>query len=93
MRPDIRHFAIAAMGHELMLREGFGRRTVNDANATDATALKTAVTTDCFGLANGTVALDSPDIANTIKTGLHRERAGGLTGRRRASSGSHGRAF
>ena len=47
------------------------------ANAANATLLKAAVTIDFFGLANGTKALDSPDTANTIKLGVHRERAGG----------------
>ena len=54
--------------------------------------VKAGVTIDFFGLADGIVALDSPDNANTIKVGVRRERASGPTGRRRASSGSHGSA-
>jgi len=49
---------------------GGGRHIVIDANAADATVLKSRGD-DFFGLANGTVALDSPDIANTIESGVH----------------------
>jgi hypothetical protein len=66
---------------------------VDDRQCRGVTALQSRSGDRFFGLANGTVVLDSPDIANTMKIGVHRVRAGGPDREETRDSGSHGRAM